>query len=224
MSMRYYPVYLDIQNRNCLVVGGGSVGTRKVETLLKCGAKVAVVSPVVTVKLTELVNTGAIRLHRRPYRSNDLDGVLLVIGATNDAKLNRKISTDADRRNVLCNIADRPQECSFILPAIIARGDLTISISTSGKSPALAKILRQRLEDQFGEEYAVFLQLMGGIRKKLLIQSHEPEAHKELFEKLVNSELLQMIRHNKMADVDSLLHKILGDGYDFDNLMQTENL
>lgn len=224
MSMRYYPVYLDIQNRNCLVVGGGSVGTRKVETLLKCGAKVAVVSPVVSVKLTELGDAGAIRLHRRPYRSNDLDGIFLVIGATDDAKLNRQISTAANRRNVLCNIADRPQECNFILPAVIARGDLTISISTSGKSPALAKMLRKRLEDQFGEEYAVFLQLMGGIRKKLLIRSQEPEAHKELFEKLVNSELLQMIRDNKIADVNSLLHKILGNGYDFDNLMQTENI
>jgi precorrin-2 dehydrogenase/sirohydrochlorin ferrochelatase len=222
--MRYYPVYLDIQNRNCLVVGGGSVGTRKVETLLKCGAKVTVISPDVSVKLIELKDVGAIKLHQRPYRSNDLEHVFLVIGATDDANLNRHISTDADRLNVLCNIADRPQECNFILPAVIARGDLTISISTSGKSPALAKMLRKRLEDQFGEEYAVFLQLMGGIRKKLLIQSHEPEAHKELFEKLVDSELLQMIRDNKIAAVNALLYKILGDGYDFDNLMRTENI
>ncbi|MGD2268863.1 MAG: bifunctional precorrin-2 dehydrogenase/sirohydrochlorin ferrochelatase [Desulfobacterales bacterium] len=222
--MRYYPVYLDIQNRNCLVVGGGSVGTRKVETLLKCGATVTVISPDVSVKLKELRDAGVIKLHQRPYRSNDLERVFLVIGATDDAKLNRHISTDADRLSVLCNIADRPQECNFILPAVIARGDLTISISTSGKSPALAKMLRKRLEDQFGEEYAVFLQLMGGIRNKLLTQSHEPEAHKELFEKLVNSELLQLIRDNKIAAVNVLLYEILGDGYDFDNLMRMENV
>ncbi len=217
--MRYYPVHLDIQNRKCLVVGAGSVGTRKVKTLLKCGAKVTVISPNVSAQLKELAATGAITLHQRSYRSADLDGVFLVIGATDDAPLNRQISSDAERRNTLCNIADRPQDCNFILPAIINRGDLTISISTSGKSPALAKTLRKRLEEQFGDEYAVFLQLMGAIRKKLLSQAHEPEVHKQLFEQLISRGLIEMIRENKSADIDLLLYKVLGEGYDFDNLM-----
>ena len=218
--MRYYPAYLDIKNRKCLVVGGGAVGARKVKMLLKCGASVTVISPVVSEQLKNLADSGAITLHRRSYRSSDLAGIFLVIGATDDDKLNRQISDDAKRLNLLCNIADRPQDCNFILPSIVSRGDLTISISTSGKSPALAKKLRKNLEDQFGEEYAVFLQLMGAIRKKLLRRSHEPEAHKELFEQLINSELVDMIRNNKTADINALLFKVLGNGYDYDDLIE----
>lgn len=218
-KMRYYPAYLDIQKRKCLVVGGGPVATRKVKMLLKCGASVTVISPVVSQQLKNLADSGAITLHGRSYRSADLAGIFLVIGATDDEKLNRQISKDANRLNLLCNIADRPQDCNFILPSIVRRGDLTISISTSGKSPALAKKLRKSLEDQFGEEYAVFLQLIGAIRKKLLRRSHEPEAHKKLFEQLIYSGLVDMIRDNKIADINALLFKVLGEGYAFDDLI-----
>jgi precorrin-2 dehydrogenase/sirohydrochlorin ferrochelatase len=195
------------------------VGTRKVKMLLKCGASVTVISPVVSEQLKNLSDSGAINLHRRSYRSADLAGIFLVIGATDDENLNRQISEDANRFNLLCNIADRPQDCNFILPSIVNRGDLTISISTSGKSPALAKKLRKSLDDQFGEEYAVFLQLMGVIRNQLLRRSHEPEAHKTLFEQLINSGLVDMIRDNRTADINALLFKVLGEGFAFDDLI-----
>ncbi len=218
--MRYYPVHLDIQNRNCLVVGGGGVGTRKVITLLDCGANVIVISPVVSHQLRDYAISGRIKLKERPYQSGDLDGMFLVIGATDDEALNRQISSDADHLNTLCNIADRPQVCNFILPAIVQRDDLVITISTSGKSPALAKKLRKSLESQFGEEYAIFLKLMGAIRKKLLSQSHEPEAHKPLFEQLIDADLIVMIQKGKTAEIDALLFEILGEGYNFKELMQ----
>jgi precorrin-2 dehydrogenase/sirohydrochlorin ferrochelatase len=218
-KMRYYPAYLDIQKRKCLVVGGGPVGTRKVKMLLKCGASVTVISPVVSEQLKNLAASGAITLHGRSYRSEDLAGIFLVIGATDDEKLNRRISEDANRLNLLCNIVDRPQDCNFILPSIVSRGDLTICISTSGKSPALAKKLRKSLEDLYGEEYAVFLQLMGAIREKLLRRSHEPEAHKKRFEQLINSGLVDMIRDSQTADINALLFKVLGEGYAFDDLI-----
>ena len=221
--MRYYPVHLDIQNRECLVVGGGAVGTRKVNSLLKCGAKVTVVSPSISQQLKELNPSHAIRLKERPYHPGDLDGMFLVIGATNDEALNRQISKDADRLNTLCNIADRPEVCNFILPSIVQRDDLVITISTSGKSPALAKKLRKLLETQFGEEYGDFLNLMGAIRKKLLSQAHEPEAHKQLFEQLINSDLISLIRDKKTEDINALLFRVLGDGYIFEELMREKN-
>jgi len=174
--MRYYPINLDVLNRKCLIVGGGSVGTRKVLTLLDCGAKVTLVSPDASEKLLELVDNGLIAWEKRSYLTSDLDGTFLVIGATDDEELNHQISADAEKLNMLCNIADRPEVCNFILPAIVNRGDLMISISTSGKSPAFAKTLRKELERQFGVEYAEFLRLMGAIRKKLLSEKHEPEA------------------------------------------------
>jgi precorrin-2 dehydrogenase/sirohydrochlorin ferrochelatase len=219
--MRYYPVHLDINNRNVLVVGGGSVGTRKVKTLLNCGARVTAVSPEVSQQLRELAASGNIILAERSYQSEDLNGVFLVIGATDDEKLNQQISRDADRLNTLCNIADRPEACNFILPSIVQRDDLVITISTSGKSPALAKKLRQALENQFGEEYGTLLQLMGAIRKKLLQQAHKPEAHKPLFEQLINSDLIVMIQAGKTEEIDMLLFDILGKGYDYKELMRS---
>ena len=217
--MRYYPVHLDIKNRNCLVVGGGAVGTRKVNTLLKCGAKVNVVSPEPTQLLTILASEGAISLARRAYRSSDLEGIFLVIGATDDESLNQQISNDAALTNTLCNIADRPEVCNFILPSIVKRGDLVITISTSGQSPALAKQLRQKLETQFGQEYAKFLLLMGAIRKKLLSQAHEPEAHKALFNQLIDSDLIQLMQDEKTEEINSLLYNILGEGYKIEELL-----
>ena len=218
--MRYYPVHLDIQNRNCLVVGGGSVGTRKVKTLLDCGARVTVISLGVSQQLRELAASGDIILAERSYQSEDLNAVFLVIGATDDEKLNQQISSDADRLNTLCNIADRPEVCNFILPSIVQRDDLVITISTSGKSPALAKKLRKTLENQFGEEYGTLLQLMGAIRKKLLQQAHEPEVHKPLFEQLINSDLIVMIQESEVEKIDSLLFEVLGEGYKFEELMR----
>jgi len=218
--MRYYPIHLDIQNRNCLVVGGGGVGTRKVMALLKCGACVTVVSPEISERLKKVEESARLTLKYRPYRTEDLEGMFLVIGASDDETLNRKISNDAEDRNILCNIADRPEVCNFILPAIVRRDDLVITISTSGRSPALAKKLRKKLEGQFGEEYGVLLQLMGAIRNKLLSQAHEPEAHKPLFEQLINSELVALIREAKTQDINALLYKVLGDGYRYEELMR----
>ncbi|MEA1947931.1 MAG: bifunctional precorrin-2 dehydrogenase/sirohydrochlorin ferrochelatase [Thermodesulfobacteriota bacterium] len=217
--MKYYPVNLDIRNRKCLVVGGGDVGTRKVMTLLDCGARVVVVSPVVTEKIEELANNGQIKLQKRGFKSTDLDQMFLVIGATDNPELNRQIHTAAERLGMLCNIADHPEVCNFILPAIVNRGDLIIAISTSGKSPAFAKKMRKDLEKQFGTEYAEFLKLMGGIRNKLLSADHEPEAHKPLFERLIQRDLVKMIKDRDIAAVNSLLFEILGEGYVFDELM-----
>lgn len=218
--MRYYPIHLDIQNRNCLVVGGGGVGTRKVITLLECGARVTVVSLEFSGKLRELAASGDINLEQGSYRSEDLNGIFLVIGATSDMKLNRQISNDAEKFNALCNIADRPEVCNFILPSIVRREDLVITISTSGKSPAMAKKLRRALENQYGEEYGKLLRLMGAIRKKLLRQAHEPEAHKPLFEQLINSDLIEMIQKGETAKIDSLLLEVLGEGYKYEELMK----
>ena len=216
--MRYYPVYLDIKDRDCLVIGGGSVGTRKILTLLSCGANVTVVSTAATEKLHQLSNNGVIKLKERPFQTTDLDDRFLVIGATDNQELNFNIHAEAERRGLLCNIADRPKVCNFILPSIVNRGDLIIAISTSGKSPAFAKKLRKHLEKEFGDEYAELLKLMGAIRIKLLSQDHEPEAHKHLFEQLIERNLVQMLKEGDTESINSLLLEVLGEGYEFESL------
>jgi precorrin-2 dehydrogenase/sirohydrochlorin ferrochelatase len=219
--MRYYPLFLDIKNRDCLVVGGGAVGTRKVETLLDCGARVTVVSIATTLQLDALAEKKAVTLAKRSYRTDDLDGKFLVVGATDDEALNRQISEDAVRRNLLCNIADQPSLCNFILPAIVDRGDLVIAVSTSGKSPAFAKRIRRALEKEFGPEYGPFLALMGKIRDVLLAEAHEPEAHRHLFEELIDAGLLDLLRRKRIDDVRNLLKRQLGESFDADGVLST---
>ncbi len=215
----FYPVNLDIKGRQCLVVGGGSVASRKAKTLMECGAIVTVVSPEFTEALKNLEQNSSITLVQSPYKTSDLENKFLVIGATNDEKLNRRINADAETRNMLCNIADVPDICNFILPSIIRRGDLCLAISTSGKSPAFAKKLRKDLEKTFGDEYSLFLTLMGEIRKKLLAEEHAPEAHKPIFEKLIHNNLLEMIKKNKKENINQVLFEALGSGYDYDTLI-----
>jgi precorrin-2 dehydrogenase/sirohydrochlorin ferrochelatase len=195
------------------------VGTRKVTTLLSCGAQVTVVSPKVSARLQELYNNDSIILKKRPFRPDDLRGMFLVFGATNNQTLNRQIHSGAESLGMLCNIADHPDACNFILPSIVKRGDLIVAISTSGQSPAFAKKLRQDLEKVFGDEYAEFLKLMGAIRQKLLSQDHKAEAHKHLFEQLINRDLLAMIKEHKYEDINALLVEVLGKGYTFESLM-----
>ena len=217
--MRYYPVNLDIKGRKCVVVGGGGVGTRKVKTLLKCGATVTVVAEAASDELKKMAEGAEIELRERAYRAGDLAGAFMVIGATDDESLNARISQDAEASQMLCNIADRPEVCNFILPAIVEKGDLILAVSTCGQSPAFAKKLRKDLEKQFGDEYTVFLTLMGAIRKRLLAEAHAPEEHKPIFEKLIHSRIVDDIRDKNAAGVDSALREILGEGYRFEELI-----
>jgi precorrin-2 dehydrogenase/sirohydrochlorin ferrochelatase len=221
--MRYYPVNLDIRNRDCLVVGGGGVGKRKILTLLECGARVTVISPKISVEIKVLSEDHCIALKERNYHSSDLEGIFLVIGATDNEEVNQQISKNAAKAGILCNIVDRPQECTFVLPAIVKQGDLVIAISTSGKSPAFAKRLRQKLSGEFGPEYEKFLDLMGAIRQKLLQKGKSPEEHKHMFEQLIDEGLLKLVKHNNGKQIDTLLTKVLGEGFALEYLFNTKN-
>ncbi|MCP3922099.1 MAG: bifunctional precorrin-2 dehydrogenase/sirohydrochlorin ferrochelatase [Desulfobacterales bacterium] len=217
--MNYYPVNLDIKNKKCLVVGGGKVGGRKIKTLLKCGAKVSLVSPEISESVLKIENTD-LTIHKRDYKDSDLKGIFIVICATNNEKLNNKISIHAKERNILCNIADQPEACDFTLPSVVSRGDLIVTVSTGGKSPAFAKSIRKELDEMFGPEYADFLTIMGNIRKKLLNESKNPDSHKDIFEKIIQGSLLEMVKEKRVKDIDKLLLDILGEGYIFKNLLE----
>lgn len=218
--MKYYPVCLDVKNKKCLVIGGGDVGTRKALMLIKCNADVIVISPKASEKLKVLSEKKVITLIKRQYKSDDISDAFLVIGATNNEKLNRRIFQDAQRLNKLCNIVDCPQLCNFILPSVVNRGDLILTVSTSGKSPAYAKKVRQTLENLFGEEHEIFLKLMGAIRKKLLMEAHEPDSYKPVFEKLISSGFIELIKQDDVLKINKKLVEILGKGYDFETLVK----
>jgi len=216
--MKYYPVYLNVQHQSCLVVGAGAVGTRKIHTLLSFDANITAVSLKATDSIHQLALEKRIILKLRSYRTSDLENMLLVFGTTDNESLNRKIYSDAKNLGKLCNIADQPDLCTFILPSVVQRGDLILAISTSGKSPAYAKRIKQQLEKQFGPEYGEFLKLMGSIRKKMLMKHHDPDAHRSLFEQLIDHGLLDLVRNGDKYLIDQLLTSVLGQDFHYDLL------
>jgi precorrin-2 dehydrogenase len=207
--MRYYPVYLDLHDVSCLVVGGGQVGERKVKTLQACGAKVLLVSRELTPYLSREFQEKRISVLSDSYHPGLLDGCFLVIGATDNPEVNRQISLDAKQRGLLCNIVDSPKECNFILPSLVARGDLLIAISTSGQSPALAKKIRRHLEEEFPPVYESYLNLLGRIRLQVLAQGQPQEANQKLFETLVSSPLFPWLKTNDVEAIYHFLEKLL---------------
>lgn len=163
----YYPVCLDLRGRPCVVIGGGAVAARKVEGLLDCGAVVTVVAPALTPSLQAMQEAGAISARLRPYAEGDLEGAALAIAATDDREVNTRVAAEARARSVWLNAADDPERCDFILPAIVRRGDLQIAISTGGRSPALARRVREDLERLLPAEYADLLPLLADVRAEL---------------------------------------------------------
>jgi precorrin-2 dehydrogenase/sirohydrochlorin ferrochelatase len=216
--MRYYPIFLKIEGRAVLVVGGGEVGARKVETLLRCGARVGVVSPALVPWLEEKVREGTVELVGSEYDERQLHGRSLVIAATGEGELNSKIASDAERRDLLCNVVDFPSEGNFIVPALMRRGSLTLAISTDGQSPALARKIREDLEERYGEEYADLLHLLGAVRVRLLSASKDSRLNKERFERLVRSPLVDLVRRRDRDGIERMLREILGQGYSLKEL------
>lgn len=163
----YYPIFLNISGKKCLVVGGGQVALRKVRTLLEHRANVEVISPDLCPELSQLVESGEISVLRREYRTGDLKDVLIATAATNDNQTNLKVADEARRNAVLVNVVDDAENSNFILPSYVRRGDVTIAISTAGRSPALARKIRTRLEKDFGDEYASLAVLIDEARAEV---------------------------------------------------------
>jgi precorrin-2 dehydrogenase/sirohydrochlorin ferrochelatase len=207
---RCYPILVDLQGKQALVVGGGKVAQRKIETLLEHGATVQVVAKELTAALEELRRAGRIEFLGEEFSEAFVDGAFVVFAATDDASLNRRVSRTAQQRSLLVNAVDQPADCNFIVPSVLSRGDLVIAVSTSGKSPAFARKVRVELEQSFGEEYGLFLNLMGNLRKEILRLGLSQEENKSTFEDLVTSDLLTAIREKNWDLASQIIEKVLG--------------
>jgi len=175
----YFAAFLDLRGRRCLVVGGGESSQRKARVLLECGARVTVVSPVVTGGLAALAAAGRIVDRRRAFRRSDLRGCALAVAATGDPTVDDAVAALARRARVLVNVVDRPARCDFILPSVLRRGELQIAVSTGGRSPALAREIRRRLESLFGPEYAGLVARTGEARRAARAAAGTPQARLE---------------------------------------------
>ncbi len=211
-SRPYYPAILDIAGRRAVVVGAGKVGEGKIAGLLRAGAAVKVVSLTATAQVKRWAEEDQIELELRPFESRDLDGCFLVIAATQYDETNVRVFEEAERRQMLCNVVDVTHLCNFILPSIVRRGDLAIAVSTGGASPALARRIRIALGQCYGDEYAVAMELMGSLREELKSRYPQPEDRKVIFERMVYSELLDLVRAGDADAIEAWVQRCIDEG------------
>ena len=211
-----YPVCLNITGRLCIVIGGGAVAERKVQGLLAGGGRVRVISPEVTGSLAALAEEGRIEWLCKEYSPGDLDDAFLVFAATDSREVQEAVCRDAERAAMLINVADDPDHCGFQVPATVHRGDLTLSVATGGRSPAVAAMIRRRLERDFGREYAVLLELVAMVRERVLSDDSSPRERKILFQNILHDDIVAWIREGRWDRLQQHLQKVLGPGYSLD--------
>ena len=204
-----YPVNLELDGRTCLVIGGGRVAVRKVEGLVACGARVRVVAPRLDPALADL---DGVTCEQRGWEPDDLDGVWLVIAATDDPAVNRAVYEAGERAGIWVNGAAAPANCSFTLPSVVRRGDLQVAVSTGGRSPALASWLRRRIEADIGPEYEVLLELLATEREGLRAAGRSTEGLD--WQSALDSDMLGLIRNGDLVHARERLLTCLSSSSD----------
>lgn len=208
--MTYYPVYLDLRGRRCVVVGGGLVALEKVEGLLAAGAAVRLIAPRLAPELERLAAAGSIEHLPRSYRDGDLEGAFIAFSERLGEVVHRALAAEAERLAVPLNVQDETACCSFIAAALVRQGDLTITISTSGKAPALAVRLKEAMKESFGPHYARFLELSGRLRAPLKARHPDFETRRALWYRLVDSDVLDLLGRGDDDRAEEQMAGIMG--------------
>ncbi len=206
--MGYYPIFVEMTNRPCAVVGGGVVAERKAEALLNAGATVTVISPSLTGLLHSQVEAGKIRYVGREYRPGDLNGFEMVFVATDDKKVNSVVAQEARERGVWINAADDPSHCDFILPSVLQRVDLVVAVATGGSSPALSRVIREELESYFTKDYAELTEVAAEVRRELSQRSVSPGA--KAWRQALGEGIRRLIAEGKREEAKAHLMDTLG--------------
>jgi siroheme synthase-like protein len=206
----YYPIYIEMHDQPCVVIGGGQIAEGKVDGLLAAKANVTVISPELTSHLHDLVNQKQIKYVARAYQAGDLTGMFMVICATDQGEINHQVWQEATANHQLVNVVDDTPRCNFIAPSILRKGDLTIAISTSGRAPALAVRLKERLQRELGPEYERFLELAGELREPLARHIPDFETRKALWYELVDSEILDVLAYGDEDKAREIISRIVG--------------
>jgi len=204
-----YPIFLNLAGKKCLVAGGGAVAARKIESLAAAGAAVTVVAPMLCPAARALVDKGSARWIEGPFTPQAMDGATLVIAATNVDVVNREVSRMAAERGIPVNVVDQPELCSFFVPSVARRGGLVIAISTSGKSPAVAKRLRKKFEKDFGPEWAVYLEMMGRARERAMAASGGQKRREEMLNRLADSDLFDLVKNGDMETAQKRIEEMV---------------
>ena len=208
----YYPIMLKISGKKCLVVGGGNVAERKTKAFLECGGVVHVISPNLSSGLSSLAESRQIEVVPRDYRTGDLKNAAIVVAATDDQEVNKRIYSEGQQRGILTNVVDDPENSNFIVPSILQRDDVIIAVSTSGRSPALARKIRTELEEKYSKEYASLAILLSEVRSELKEQGIE--ISNEVWQEAIDMDLLiELLRRGESQEAkDTLLSRLQKGG------------
>jgi len=190
-SVAYYPVFLNLENKQAVVIGGGKVAERKILSLLKAKADITVISPDITARIAREKQKGTIKHMNRRYRNGDITSAFLVIAATDSPRLNKQVS---DKASCLVNAVDMPFLCNFIVPSVMQRGLLTIAISTSGVSPALSRSIRKEIENSYGTEFSEYLKALQGIRAEAMNVIADQKQRGALLKSLASAGMIRILR------------------------------
>jgi precorrin-2 dehydrogenase/sirohydrochlorin ferrochelatase len=207
--VNYYPVFLDLSDRRCIVIGGGAVAQRKVEGLLTAGAQITVVSPTICEAFGSLLKQRSVKYLARSYQQGDLEGFALAFVATNDEAVNISILAEARSRGIWVNCADDPTRCDFIMPGVIRSGELTVAVSTGGASPAATRAVREELEEYVTDGLAELVQTALEVRTELRQRSIKTSA--EAWNQALKGEFRLLLRQGKAAEAKQLLLTQLED-------------
>lgn len=205
-TQTYYPAFINLSGKKCVVVGGGKVAERKVLSLLRSGANVAVISPAITNILKKYKEKGKIKHIERDYKNGDIKDAFLVIAATSDEATNISVSRDAP---FLVNVVDRPDLANFIVPSVVSRGPMTIAISTSGASPAMAKEVRKELEILYGKDFGRFLAFLRQLRKKVLQDITYNKKREMLLKRVASKEIFDTLREKGLKSAKERVLEII---------------
>lgn len=210
----FYPIYINLLNKSCLIVGGGIVAQRKVENLLEYGASITLVSPQITPIIKQYEQSGVIKVVERNFEAQDLDYVFMVFIATNDSEVNRYIAELCVSRQILVNAVDDPPNCDFFVPAVVKRGSLAIAISTTGKSPLLARQIKEDLENIYSEEYSEYVDLLGEYRE--MIKNSIPDINKRrlALAALIDLEILEGLKAGEREKVRERMEECISSWQD----------
>ncbi len=206
--MNYYPINLNLANKKCIIIGGGRVAERKVFNLLEYGADIKLVSNEITEKIAKIQEK--ITLIKDNYNKRYLEKSALVFICTNNKDINIEIYKDAKSMGCLVNIATSPELCDFTIPSVVKRGDLQIAISTNGKSPAIAKIVKEKIDSFIEKEYQELVQLMGKIREKQLTINKSSDINKKLFYQFLDNNILEYLKNKNFAKINEKVKEIFG--------------
>lgn len=196
----YYPVFLDLTGKECVVVGGGTVAERKCLSIIWTGARVTVISPRITKRLEGLAREGRLKHRKRLYRNGDLRSAFMVIAATDSEKTNKKVAAEASRCRVLINVVDTPALCTFIVPSVVRRGPLTVAVSTGGASPATAKTIRKELEALYGPSFSRYLTFVAKLRGRVMKTVQDRKRREAMLKSIASRKNIDVLRQKGFAE------------------------